>query len=104
MASKSLRERALALRVAPVLEQVKTIVFVYVVLSRLIKVHRHLRARGLRTTLVEYWTWMTKVRGAVSMRAPWLTPRAELPAVCAPVHARPAGQGGARHQRREAHH
>lgn len=61
MALKSLRERAQAVSLGPLVEQFKTIVFMYVVLTRLVKVHRHLRARGLRTTLVEFWTWLNKV-------------------------------------------
>ncbi|EKM54708.1 uncharacterized protein PHACADRAFT_258725 [Phanerochaete carnosa HHB-10118-sp] len=60
MASKNLRQRVQDISLGPVLEHFKTVVFVYFVLARLIKVQRHLRARGLRTTLMEYWTWMSK--------------------------------------------
>lgn len=63
MASKSLAERVKTLTVGnPLIEHFKTAVFVYVVLTRLLKVQRHLRARGLRSTLVEFWTWVNKVR------------------------------------------
>lgn len=61
-ASASLSHRVKALTVSnPLVEHFKTALFVYVLLTRLLKVHRHLRARGLRSTALEYWTWLNKV-------------------------------------------
>ncbi|KIP04601.1 hypothetical protein PHLGIDRAFT_129375 [Phlebiopsis gigantea 11061_1 CR5-6] len=60
-ASASLSHRVKALTVSnPLVEHFKTALFVYVLLTRLLKVHRHLRARGLRSTALEYWTWLNK--------------------------------------------
>ena len=61
--SATLSDRVKALTVSsPLVEHLKTALFVYVLLTRLLKVHRHLRARGLRSTAQEYWTLLNKVR------------------------------------------
>lgn len=60
MASKSLKQRVQDTSLGSFFEQLKTVVFVYLVLTRLVKVQRHLRARGIRTTLLEFWTWLNK--------------------------------------------
>ncbi|GJE92746.1 PLP-dependent transferase [Phanerochaete sordida] len=60
MASKSLKQRLEEVTTGSVLDHIKTVVFVYVVLTRLVKVERHLRARGIATTFLEFWTWLNK--------------------------------------------
>lgn len=42
-------------------ETVKTLLFFYVLAVQLIAVFRHLRARGLRQSLVDGYTWTSKV-------------------------------------------
>ena len=67
MASKSLKQRLEDVTTGSVLDHIKTVVFVYVVLTRLVKVERHLRARGIATTFLEFWTWLNKVHTILAL-------------------------------------
>jgi sphinganine-1-phosphate aldolase len=54
----SIREKA---RQTSFLESVKTLVFVYVILRQSVKANRHLRARGVRETVLDFWSWLCQV-------------------------------------------
>jgi sphinganine-1-phosphate aldolase len=42
-------------------ETLKTILFFYVVLKQSVKAQRHLRARGIITSVREFYTWIAQV-------------------------------------------
>lgn len=43
------------------LDGAKSALFYYVLLVQIVKAHRHLRARGARSTMKEVYTWVSKV-------------------------------------------
>lgn len=42
-------------------EALKTVLFFYVVLKQSVKAQRHLRARGIITSVREFYTWIAQV-------------------------------------------
>lgn len=46
---------------ATFIDAAKTVLFVYTLLAQTVRVRRHLRARGLRQTFREVWTWLCQV-------------------------------------------
>lgn len=42
-------------------ELLKDVVVVYLVVTRSLKVFRHLRARGIAQTAVDFWQWLSRV-------------------------------------------
>ncbi|KAJ7594522.1 pyridoxal phosphate-dependent transferase [Mycena floridula] len=41
-------------------EKVKTVLFIYIILSQSLKAKRHLRARGISTTFLEFYRWISQ--------------------------------------------
>ncbi|KAG6820278.1 hypothetical protein H0H93_002890 [Arthromyces matolae] len=74
----SLRSRSQALIKSPLFsfDNTKTLIFLYLVLTRLVKVQRHLQARGVVTSFRETYAWFTQ-------RITWLILR--LPSMAAKV-------------------
>lgn len=59
--STSALTRARILTSHPYFDRVKTAVFLYVILTRLLKVQRHLRARGVASTIRDSINWLKYV-------------------------------------------
>lgn len=59
----TIRTRAQALIKPPLpsFDNAKTLLFLYVVLTRAVKVQRHLRARGTLASVRELYTWVAQV-------------------------------------------
>ena len=57
-----LRTRANALLQHSLISHAKTTIFYYVLLFQYLRFYRHLRARGIRTSISEFYTWISKVR------------------------------------------
>ncbi|KAI0075136.1 PLP-dependent transferase [Panus rudis PR-1116 ss-1] len=70
MATRALEKTKKALNFSSPVESLKTILFVYIVLTRAIKVERHLRARGFVTTVKDGWTWAMKQVLLLAIRLP----------------------------------
>ncbi|THH29265.1 hypothetical protein EUX98_g4921 [Antrodiella citrinella] len=51
-------------------DTLKTAVFVYLLLTQTLKAHRHLRARGIRTTVKELWQWASRQVILLVLRLP----------------------------------
>ncbi|PAV18522.1 PLP-dependent transferase [Pyrrhoderma noxium] len=52
------------------LDSFKTVLFVWVVLTQTIKAQRHLRARGVRRSLSDFWTWACQRVLLLALRLP----------------------------------
>lgn len=63
--SSNIVAKARTLARSPAFDYVKTALFVYVLLTRLLQARRHVRARGLVPTLRDFWTWLSQVRGTL---------------------------------------
>ncbi|KAG5639034.1 hypothetical protein H0H81_007647 [Sphagnurus paluster] len=84
MASISLRSRATALvkTSTPLLSQIsfdnlKTLLFFYVLLTHSIKAQRHLRARGIRASALEIYSWIAQRIVRLVLRVPSTAARVE---------------------------
>lgn len=53
-------------------ETVKTVLFFYVLATQTLRVFRHLRARGLRRSVVDGYVWTSKVRLFIFSLVPWV--------------------------------
>ncbi|KAI0728271.1 PLP-dependent transferase [Fomitopsis betulina] len=51
-------------------ELLKDVVVVYLVVTRSLKVFRHLRARGIAQTAVDFWQWLSREAILVALRVP----------------------------------
>jgi hypothetical protein len=49
-------------------EHAKTLLFVYVLLTNAGKIKRHLRARGIASTLQDFWKWIAEVKSCLVMQ------------------------------------
>ena len=45
------------------LDTAKTLVFWYILLVRMLKIQRHLQARGIRSSIHDVYLWISQVRG-----------------------------------------
>lgn len=63
--SSDIVAKARTLARSPAFDYAKTALFVYVLLTRLLQARRHVRARGLASTLHDFWTWLNQVRSAL---------------------------------------
>lgn len=62
MPTNSVITRANALATSSFISRTKTVVFLYVVLTRLLKLKRHLRARGISSSVNDLVSWFKYVR------------------------------------------
>ncbi|EJD02718.1 PLP-dependent transferase [Fomitiporia mediterranea MF3/22] len=53
-----------------VFETIKTALFVYVLLTHSLKAQRHLRARGFRQTIADFWSWICQRVILLALRFP----------------------------------
>jgi sphinganine-1-phosphate aldolase len=67
MPTTSVITRATALASNSFISRVKTAVFLYVILTRLLKLKRHLRARGISSSVNDLVSWFKYVRGYILM-------------------------------------
>ncbi|KAI0786642.1 PLP-dependent transferase [Abortiporus biennis] len=51
-------------------DTVKTVVFLYIVFTRVIKVHRHVRARGVVPTVSDLWRWLAQQVIFLALKVP----------------------------------
>ena len=63
----AVRTRANALLQSPLISRAKTLLLFYVVLSQYLKFSRHLRARGIRASISEFYIWISQVRLSFSL-------------------------------------
>jgi sphinganine-1-phosphate aldolase len=60
----AIRTRTNALLQSTLISRAKTILLFYVLLVQYLKFSRHLRARGVRTSVSELYTWISQVHSS----------------------------------------
>ncbi|OBZ70800.1 hypothetical protein A0H81_09249 [Grifola frondosa] len=53
-----------------ILDNIKNVIVLYFLLNRILKVHRHIRARGLLQTLHDFYTWVLQESMLLALRIP----------------------------------